>query len=61
VTTAQLLSIDDEGGQIEIVGTLDNTGATLDIGAGTALGTLLLSTGTILGGVVQDFGDGLRV
>ena len=58
VTTAQLSGIGaSDGGVLEINGVLDNTGATLNVGAGSVLGTL--GFGTILGGTVHDGGSGL--
>jgi hypothetical protein len=59
LTTAQLLNdFALSNTTIDISGLLINTGATLDIGAGSALGTIDLS-GTIEGGVVHDAGGGL--
>src|SRR6202044_644016 len=59
-TTAQLGTIDHSGGAIDIAGTLNNAGATLNIGTGTALGTLTLeSNGTIENGTIADAGSGL--
>ena len=59
-TTAQLGTIDHSGGAIDIAGTLNNAGATLNIGTGTALGTLTLeSGGTIENGTIADAGSGL--
>ena len=63
-TLAQLGSITRSGGTINIFGTLDNTGTTLDVGTGTALGTLTLDNGsnragTIEGGTIADSGSGL--
>jgi hypothetical protein len=53
-----LPSVSDNGGTVEIAGTLTNTG-TLSIGNGTALGALTLSEGTISGGTISDGGNGL--
>ena len=47
-----------DGGTLEIGGVLDNTGATLDVGTGTAQGSLLLSGGTIEGGTIEAAGGG---
>ena len=58
-TTAGLKGITASGGcTLEISGLLVNTGATLDIGAGSTLTTVDLA-GTILGGTVLDSGSGL--
>jgi hypothetical protein len=58
VTTAQLGAISAAPGTVEIDGTLNNAGATLTVGTGTALGTIAL-TGAIQGGVISDAGDGV--
>jgi hypothetical protein len=60
VPTSKIGSIADDGGVIDINGTLNNAGATLDVGSGTALSQVVVSNGEILGGVIQDFGRGLR-
>ncbi len=57
-TLPELMSITRSGGAIIIGGVLDNTGRTLSLGSGSALGTLLL-TGSIENGVVHDAGGGL--
>ena len=57
-TTAQLGGMTFDGGTLEIGGVLDNTGATLDVGTGTAQGSLLLSGGTIEGGTIEAAGGG---
>ena len=58
VTTAGLSGITtSDDGTVVINGELDNTGATLDVGTGSALGTP--GFGTILGGTVHDTGSGL--
>ncbi len=48
-------------GQVEIVGTANNTGGTLSLGTGSGLAALgpVGLAGTILGGVVLDTGNGL--
>jgi len=49
-------------GVVEIIGTAGNTGLTLALGTGSALGTLLgpiSLAGTILGGTISDGGGGL--
>ncbi len=58
LTTAQLGTVSAAAGTVVIEGTLDNTGATLSIGAGTVLGAIAL-VGTIKGGVIADAGEGL--
>ena len=58
VTTAGLSGITtSDDGTVVINGELDNTGATLDVGTGSAFGTP--GFGTILGGTVHDTGSGL--
>ena len=57
-TTAQLGNIIFNGGTLEISGTLDNTGQTLDVGNSTALSKLLLYGGTVRGGTIRDAGSG---
>lgn len=64
-TTASLAGIDNaHGGTIQFVTTLDNTGSTLTVGAGTALGTISFADSngppTILGGTIVDHGGGIR-
>jgi len=60
LTTAQLKTISAAAGTVEITtgGTLNNTGATLSVGAGSALGTIALA-GTIAGGTIADAGGGI--
>lgn len=55
-STKQLESIINNGGTIGIDGSLNNTGATLTVGAGSAFPTLTL-TGTISGGTIADPGS----
>ena len=50
--------ITDTGGTVYIDGTLTNTGATLNVGPGTADVVVLASDGTIVGGTIVD--PGLR-
>ncbi len=57
VTTAALTGINAAANTIEIDGTLNNSGAVLDVGAGTALGQIVFQ-GTLNGGTVVDSGDG---
>ena len=62
LTTAQLAPFDNQGDTLQIYGTLDNTGSVLTVGAGTALGQMVLeSGGTITGGTIADAGVGLSV
>ncbi|WP_158932493.1 choice-of-anchor D domain-containing protein [Acidisphaera sp. S103] len=56
---AALNKVSASGGAINIIGTLINTGATLDVGPGSPLGTVTVSGGTIVGGVIHDAGSGL--
>ena len=58
LSTAQLAGIAATGGTLEIGGPLNNSGQTLSVGPGSALGAVLLS-GTISGGVIQDAGSGM--
>ena len=59
--TAALNSITRSGGGVSIGGSEDNTGATIKVGAGAALGTIFLTTnGIISGGTIQDSGGGLE-
>jgi RHS repeat-associated protein len=58
ITTSQLGDITNNGGTVYIDGTLDNTGQTLTVGAGSALGNVVLQ-GTIVGGTIVDQGAGL--
>ena len=57
-TTAQMNSITASGSRINVAGDLVNTGTTLNVGTGSALGALTL-TGTITGGVIKDAGGGI--
>src|SRR5262249_31070003 len=57
-TTAQLGTINHTGGVLNVSGVLDNTGATLDVGSGTALATLTLG-GTIKNGTIAAAGIGV--
>ena len=60
-TTAQLAVFANQGDTITIDGTLTNTGATLTVGSGSALGTVVLaSAGTIVGGTIVDQGSGIE-
>ena len=60
-TTAQLALFDNKADTITIDGTLTNTGETLTVGAGSALGTVILaSDGSIVGGTVVDQGSGVN-
>ena len=59
-TTAQLALFDNRNDTITIDGTLTNTGATLNVGPGSALGTVVLASGgTIVGGTIVDQGSGV--
>ncbi len=64
-TTAQiaqdLATIGGVGNSVGIDGSVNNAGATLDVGVGTSLGVATLgSTGTITGGTIVDSGSGLK-
>ena len=61
-TTTQFAGITN-GGTLIFSGQLSNTGATLALGAGTALGTLEFTGpfGDIVGGTIVDDGTGLRM
>ena len=60
-TTALLALFDNEADTITIDGTLTNTGQTLTVGAGSALGTVILpSGGSIVGGTIVDQGSGVK-
>ncbi len=60
VTQAELASLASSGGTVVVTGTLDNTGGTLQVGAGSTLGALTLGTGGVIrGGLIQDAGGGL--
>ncbi|MDQ2801132.1 MAG: hypothetical protein M3Y41_00010 [Pseudomonadota bacterium] len=56
---AELAVFAHSGGVVELAGTLDNTSGTLQLGAGTAIGRLVLGGGEIAGGTVRDTGGGL--
>ena len=59
-TTAQLALFDNKADTITIDGTLTNTGETLTVGAGSALGTVILpGNETIVGGTIVDQGSGV--
>ena len=59
-TTAALGTLDHTGGIVNVTGTLNDAGATLNVGTGTALGTLtLVSGGTIENGTIADAGSGV--
>ena len=60
IPIAELGSVTNDSGAVYIDGELVNTGDTLDVGTGAALTQLVLDNGEILGGVIQDFGQGLR-
>ena len=60
-TTAQLALFDNDDDTITIDGTLTNTGQTLTVGSGSALGTVVLASGgTIVGGTIVDQGSGVE-
>ena len=59
LTLAQLGTVTHTGGVVNLT-TLNDTGATLNVGTGTALGTLTLTTsGTIENGTIVDQGSGM--
>jgi len=58
LTASALGNIALNNATVALAGTLNNSGQTLQLGAGTAWGRLLL-TGTVQGGVLQDEGGGL--
>ena len=59
-TFAQLGTLNHTGGVVNVTGTLNDADATLNVGTGTALGTLtLVSSGTIETGTIADSGSGL--
>ena len=59
-TFAQLGTLNHTGGIVNVTGTLNDAGATLNVGTGTALATLtLVSGGTIENGTIADAGSGL--
>ena len=59
-TFAQLGTLNHTGGVVNVTGTLNDADATLNVGTGTALGTLtLVSGGTIENGTIADSGSGL--
>ena len=52
---------DNQGDTVTIDGTLTNSGSTLTVGLGSALGTVVLpSGGTIVGGTIVDQGSGVE-
>ena len=56
-TFAQLGTLNHTGGIVNVTGTLNDAGATLNVGTSTALGTLtLVSGGTIENGTIADRG-----
>ena len=60
LTLAQLGTVTHTGGVVNLQTTLNDTGATLNVGTGTALGTLTLTTsGTIENGTIVDQGSGI--
>jgi hypothetical protein len=58
LTVAALGDLALSNATVALSGTLNNSGRTLQLGAGTAWGRLLL-TGTLQGGIIQDSGGGL--
>ena len=60
LTLAQLGTVTHTGGVVNLQTTLNDTGATLNVGTGTGLGTLTLaSSGTIENGTIVDPGSGI--
>src|SRR5206468_9709932 len=60
LTLAQLGTVTHSGGVVNLQTTLNDTGATLNVGTGTGLGTLTLaSSGTIQNGTIVDHGSGI--
>ena len=60
VTLAQLGTVTNTGGVVNLQTTLNNAGTTLNVGSGTAMGTLTLATnGTIANGTIADHGSGI--
>ncbi len=60
VNPAVLANITLLDSNVELVGTLTSTGTTLDVGAGTKLGTVLATfSAAIVGGTIHDTGSGL--
>ena len=60
LTLAQLGTVTHTGGVVNLQTTLNDTGATLNVGTSTALGTLTLTTsGTIENGTIVDQGSGI--
>jgi fibronectin-binding autotransporter adhesin len=53
-------SINNSGGTLALTGLLNNSG-TLQVGTGTAFGTLFLDGGTLSGGTISDVGGGLTL
>jgi hypothetical protein len=59
-TTAQLQAFANNGNTIYIDGTLDNSGATLDVGTGTNLTSVALTNNSVIsGGTIVDHGSGI--
>ena len=62
VTLAQLGTVTNTGGVVNLQTTLNNAGTTLNVGSGTAMGTLTLAiNGTIANGTIVDHGSGYRI
>ncbi len=55
---ASLGSVHHGGGVLNVNGLVQNTGGTIALGAGSALGTKVMVGGTIIGGTIQDAGGG---
>jgi hypothetical protein len=59
-TLSQLGTLTHTGGTVNVIGTLDDTGATLNVGTGTGPGTLTLANGgTIKNGTIVSSGSGI--
>ena len=62
VTTAGLGTIIGETNRLSLSGVLDNTGAVLTIGSGSAIGQLILQNGAVIsGGTIVDLGNGFSI
>lgn len=62
VTTAGLGTIANETNRLSLSGVLDNTGAVLTVGSGSAIGQLTLQNGAaISGGTIVDLGNGFSI